>query len=394
MMPTSVPIDIITAQSPRFVTIAAISPSFDDHSLVAMSSRPANGRPPTAPRAVPPLRSAAISKAADMAMSVDPNRRAALHSQINGSNAGEVAGILLLVEQHIGKAISRLGLADVLAFDSGGDVEAGLKVVYVLERGSGEEWRAIGRFLRLAFIYRLTPANTTRPLRLSADSLPTAAAFYQLPLTIALYKIIGQQLRNRVTSLVLQQAEDGHYRIGGMAPFRVVPLGELRGDHRYTEGYKRSDPVIRSGPDLYSSFSAFLLDRLLTWWRYVEGVDVKCVGSARRGGDDGRYRRLHTADDITEDLGIVVDRRFDGGDLNADVGDYRCVIVSGFRPNDTVAAHLMGSGSINLWTTDAPTADRPASLAMRFPTSEPLWRRLLQRFNPETDVIDRGRVVG
>ncbi|CEM25227.1 unnamed protein product [Vitrella brassicaformis CCMP3155] len=164
-------------------------------------------------------------------MSVDPNRRAALHSQINGSNAGEVAEILMLVEQHIGKALSHLGLADVLAFDSGGDVEAGLKVVYALERGSGEEWRAMGRFLRLAFIYRLTPADAMRPLRLSADALPTATAFYQLPLIMALYKIIGQQLTHHTDSLALQPADNNESHRIGYELFRVVPLGELPGGH-------------------------------------------------------------------------------------------------------------------------------------------------------------------
>ncbi|CEM07780.1 unnamed protein product [Vitrella brassicaformis CCMP3155] len=388
-------------ESPRFVTIAAISPSFDDHSLVAMSSRPANGRPPTAPLvAVPPLRSAAISKAADMAMSADPNRRAALHLQINGSNAGEVAEILMLVEQHIDKAISRLGLADVLAFDIGGDVGAGLKVVYVLERGSGEEWRAMGRFLRMAFIYRLTPANATRPLQLSADSLPTAAAFHQLPLAMAIYKIIGHLLTHHTHSLALQHADNGAYRIGNES-FRVVPLDELPSGHRYAEGYKRTDPVIRWGALFSRSFSAYLMARLLSWWSGGEGVSHRKVVHQLI---DRRYDRLRGTDAITEDQGIAVDYRCDGGHLNAGATDRRYVIVSGFRPGETVAAHLQVSVSTTgLWigydiimlrTTEAPGADRSHPLAHRFPISEPLCRRVLRRFGLESDVIDRGRVVG
>jgi len=121
----------------------------------------------------------------------------------------------------------------------------------------------------MAFIYRLTPANATRPLCLSADSLPTATAFHQLPLAMALYAIIGQQLTCGGTRLALQQANDsGAYRIGGVT-FRVVSLGELPGGHRYAEGYKRTNPVIRQGDLLPLLFGIPAADdaRLLVGWR-------------------------------------------------------------------------------------------------------------------------------
>ncbi|CEM36475.1 unnamed protein product [Vitrella brassicaformis CCMP3155] len=204
---------------------------------------PANPNGHTAPTTVPPLRSIAISKAAEMAMSIDANRRAALRSHISNSHPDDVETMLYKVRRRVDEHISRLGLADVLAFDIGGDVEAGLKVVYVLERESGEEWRAMGRFLRLAFIYRVT-TNTTRPLRLSADALPTATAFHQLPLTMAIYRLFGHQLTYGGTTLALQQSDDGRYQIGDES-FRVVPLGELPGGLRYAEDYQRTDPVIR-----------------------------------------------------------------------------------------------------------------------------------------------------
>ncbi|CEM35783.1 unnamed protein product [Vitrella brassicaformis CCMP3155] len=249
-------------------------------------------------------------------MSPDPNRRAALRSQISGSHLDDVDTMLYEVRRRVDEHISRLALADVLAFDIGGDVEAGLKVVYVLERGSGEEWRAMGRFLRLAFIYRLTP-NTTRPLHLSAASLPTATAFHQLPLAMGIYKIIGQQLTYKGTTLALQQGDNGHYRIRNEALFRVVPLGELPGGHPYAEGYKRTDPVIRCGPVLYRSFSVLLLNRVPRWWRYGEGVGVRSVLWAIIGRDNHRYGRLLLrTDDITKDLGIPFDFRYDRGDLN------------------------------------------------------------------------------
>ncbi|CEL95863.1 unnamed protein product [Vitrella brassicaformis CCMP3155] len=347
-----------------------------------------------------------ISKMAAMAMATDDAKRAALRSQLAtrtrqqellGHTAETVNSTLLnAVQQHIHKALSQRGVADVLAFDIGGNVEAGLRVVYVLERGNGEEWRAMGRLPRLAFIYRLTPADATRPLRLSADALPTATAFHQLPLTMAIYKIMGRQLTLRWPTLELQQVDDnGLYRIGNSGPFRVVPLGELPGGHRYAEGYKRTDPVIRWGPYLYRSFSAFLMDALLWWWDREEGVGQRMVLSANIGCRDPRYHRLLRTDNITEDQGIAIDYRNDAGNLNvADSIDFRNVIVSGCRENETVAAHLwVAWGGIRLYTTEPSAAHRLQPLAVRFPTSLPLWRSVLLGCGLDNDVINRGRVV-
>ncbi|CEM35779.1 unnamed protein product [Vitrella brassicaformis CCMP3155] len=300
-------------------------------------------------------------------MSPDPNRRAALRSHISNSHPDDVDTMLCEVRRRVDEHIIRLGLADVLAFDIGGDVEAGLKVVYVLERGSGEEWRAMGRFLRMAFIYRLTP-NATRLLRLSADALPTATAFHQLPLAMAIYKTFSQQLTHNTPSLALQQIGSGSYRIG-YESFRVVPLGELPGGHRYAEGYKRTDPVIRQGANLIRSFSAFLLHRMLFCWSDGQGVGHRRVLSANIGRDDPRRRRLLRADDITEDLGIAVDYRYDGGDLND--SDRHMVVEYGY---------------IYLHTTERPAADRSQPLADRYPESVGAARRLLRPFELERDV--------
>ncbi|CEL95867.1 unnamed protein product [Vitrella brassicaformis CCMP3155] len=347
-----------------------------------------------------------ISKMAAMAMATDYARRAALRSQLAtrtrqqellGHTAETVNSTLLnAVQQHIDKALSQRGLADVLAFDIGGDVEAGLKAVYVLERGSGEEWRAMGRFFWLAFIYRLTPLNATRPLRLSADALPASTAFHQLPLTMAIYKIIGHLLTYNTHSLALQPADNGAYRIGNVWTFRVVSLGELPGGHPYAEGYKRTDPVIRCGGNLFVSFSAFLIDSLLFWWSDEEGVDHRLVLEAHIGRDDPRYGRLLRTDNITEDQGIAVGYRYDRGSLNfADAGDCRRVIVSGWRFGETVATHLrVGNGYITVWTTEPSAADRTHPLSDRFPVSMPLWCAVLRRFDLESVVIDRGRVMG
>ncbi|CEL95890.1 unnamed protein product [Vitrella brassicaformis CCMP3155] len=205
----------------------------------------------------------------------------------------------------------------------------------------------MGRFLRMAFIYRLTP-NATRPLRLSADSLPTATAFHQLPLAMAIYKTFGHQLTHTGVSLALQQSDDGLYRIGN------------------------------------------------EFWSHEEGVGHRRVLAANIGRDNRRYGRLLRTDAITEDQGIAVDFRFDRGNrYAANAEDCHHVIVSGFRPNESVVAYIsVEDGDIDLWTTEAPTAVPPASLTDRFPTSEPLWRCVLRRFELESDVIDRRRVVG
>jgi len=184
-----------------------------------------------------------VNRGVDAALKKAPSLR---QQELLGHTPTTVTSTLLNgVQQHIDRAIRRLGLEDVLAFDIDGDVEGSLRVVWLLEQGIGEEWRAMGRFVRLAFIYRLTP-STGRPLRLSADSLPTATVFHQLPLAMAIYATIGCQLTRKWTkgSLELQQTDDGQYQVDDES-FRVVPLGELPGGLRYAEDYQRTDPVIR-----------------------------------------------------------------------------------------------------------------------------------------------------
>ncbi|CEL95858.1 unnamed protein product [Vitrella brassicaformis CCMP3155] len=273
-----------------------------------------------------------------------------------------------------------------------------LRAAYVLEQGSNE-WPGMGRFIRLAAIYRLTPANGL-PLVLSAQwltaHLPSRTAFHQLPLAMAIYRLFSHLLTDEGTSLALQPADDGSYWIGNLWTFRVVPLGELPGGHPYAYGYKRTDPVIRSDRFLYLSFSAFLMHAVFLWWSDGEGVvGHRRVLEAHIGHGDCRYGRLLT-DNITEDQGITVDYRRDRGDLNAaDARDERNVIVSGFRPNETVASHLLvWNGRIDLFTTERRTADRPQPLSVRFQVSIGAVRRLLRPFGLERDVIDRGTVVG
>ncbi|CEM25405.1 unnamed protein product [Vitrella brassicaformis CCMP3155] len=286
----------------------------------------------------------------------------------------------LLVER-IDASLARHSLTGLIDIDRTAPLPFtyALRAAYVLEQDSNE-WRGMGPLIRLVAIYRLTPANGL-PLVLSAQwltaRLPSRTAFHQLPLAMAIYRLFGHLLTDVGTSLALQQADDnGAYRIGSQS-FRVVPLGELPAGHPYAEGYKRTDPVVRFGP-LYRSFSAFLL----------YGADI--------GRGDPRYGRLLT-DAVTEDSGIAVDSRNDGFDLNdAAAIDYRHVIVSGFRPGETVAAHMyVWLGSIQLYTTEISTAaGRPASLSDRYSVSVGAARRVLRGFGLESDVVDRGRVLG
>ncbi|CEM19266.1 unnamed protein product [Vitrella brassicaformis CCMP3155] len=350
-----------------------------------------------------------ISKMARMV--IDGAKRAALRSQIvNGTRQQELLGhtaetvnstLLNGVQKHINKAISRLGLEDALAFDIGDDLEAGLRLVYLLEQGSGEEWRAMGRFIRLAAIYRLTP-NSTLPLRLSADALPSPTAFHQLPLAMALYKAIGHSLTYHGHSLALQRAGDnGVYRIyqaiDYRTTFRVVPLSELPANHPYRIGYKTTDPVIRWDCNiLYRSFASFLLDTMLGWWPYDRGVGERCVLAAPIGDDDNRHRRLLTEPISEQQQGaIAVDFRLDGGNLNdTNPHDRRHVVVSGFRPYEDVAAYLgvTCSNHISLQTTERSVGDRSQPLAHRFPTSVSRWRGVLSHFDLADAVINRGTV--
>uniref|UniRef100_A0A7S1NY40 Uncharacterized protein n=1 Tax=Vitrella brassicaformis TaxID=1169539 RepID=A0A7S1NY40_9ALVE len=184
-----------------------------------------------------------------------------------------------------------------------------------------------------------------------------------------------------------------------MGLFRVVPLDELPDGHRYADGYKRTDPVIRCGLNLFPFFSAFLLHRRLLWWPDGEGMGRRMVLRADIGRGDPRYGRVLLTDSITEGLGIVADFRYDGGNLNdANPIVFRSVIVSGWRPNETIAAHLwLGSGYIYLFTTEAPVADRSQPLdrypLSRYPVSIGAARRLLRWLEFESVIIDRGIVV-
>ncbi|CEL92161.1 unnamed protein product [Vitrella brassicaformis CCMP3155] len=79
------------------------------------------------------------------------------------------------------------------------------KCAYALEQGGELLRQQMADFIHLARNHKLIKAL---PLRLSADSLPTAAAFKELPLALAVYKAFGHLLSHRGTSLALERVED------------------------------------------------------------------------------------------------------------------------------------------------------------------------------------------
>jgi len=339
---------------------------------------------------VPSLWAISLEKASHL-LDDQSVKRPAVLSQMDKQPPTEIPkGVTLpvVLQQRIERAMQPEDLHDLLAFDIP-DVAGALKTAYMLERCSGH-WKVMKRFIRLAFIHRLTPPNATLPLMLSADALPSASAFDELPLSMAVYKSIERTLNYRGTTLVLQRGNNCGYRIGDHS-FRVMALDELPADHPYRSTHEESDPVICYVDWLYPSFTAFATWMVVTRWSDQEGVGQKEVLRAYVGRDDTRFQRLLTAGDVPEQLGITADDRLEGGDLTV---ANRYVIVSGFRPTDAVAAFvLVAWGDIELWTTESAAAGASASLDERFPMSMPRWRSVLRRFELESDVIDVGEVL-
>mmetsp|Transcript_2074 Transcript_2074/g.4676 ORF Transcript_2074/g.4676 Transcript_2074/m.4676 type:complete len:362 (-) Transcript_2074:385-1470(-) len=349
-----------------------------------MASRPHPAqhvnREPPGPPPLPSLLTLTIKKAAAMAMSTDSRQRHTLHSQITDGSPDDVDTMLRLVQQHIEETLSRRGLQDAL-FLTVSDLEGAFKTVYFFGQGI-DGWRFIGQFIRLAAIHGMANAATDLPLVLSVPN--SVWGFRRLPFAMAILRAIGHQLTFRGDSLAVEpvdQADGGDYWIGThYHTFDVVPLGELPGGHPYAEGYKRGDPVIRAGGGLYRTFSSYLLHNICFDWTHQHPV----IFNAQIDETGERYRSLIT-DDIPEQLGIAVDCLEDGGDLNAaNPTALHLVVVSGFRPGDTVAAWLLISGgSMHLITTESPArsaADYEARMDECFPVTMPSLRRLLRSF--------------
>ncbi|CEM16422.1 unnamed protein product [Vitrella brassicaformis CCMP3155] len=312
---------------------------------------------------VPSLWAISLEKASHL-LDDQSVKRPAVLSQMDKQPPTEIPkGVTLpvVLQQRIEQAMQYDDLHAVLAFDIR-DVAGAIKAAYVLERCSGQ-WTMMKRFIRLAFIHRLTPPNATLPLMLSADALPSASAFDELPLSMAVYKSIERTLNYRGTTLVLQRGNNCGYRIGDHS-FRVMALDELPADHPYRSRYKESDPVIRWGDFTFPSSTAFLTWMILVQWCAQEGVEKRQLASVYVWRGDSRYQSLLTLDDIPE-ASMIIDY-MDEHSSPIDDARRRLILLRGTAPTDTVAAYLwLRNGDIRLYTTERDTAAAARPLLAR-----------------------------
>ncbi|CEM07823.1 unnamed protein product [Vitrella brassicaformis CCMP3155] len=265
------------------------------------------------------------------------------------------------------------------------------------------EWRAMGKALRLARIYRLTPEQM--PILVTAARvltyLPTKASFIELPLAMAIYKkIIGHQLNYQGTNLALRRQTSGAFRIGDALRFKMVRVvDELPPEHPYRRCLNAEDPAVQEGVALYPSYSAFIVRNIFEHWNKAEGVTETRVLHAAIERGDNRYRRL-LRDGVGEEDGIVAECCMGGalpGELpgqltllNCLQTSYRFIAISGFRDTDTIAVYLMmGMGGIELFTTEPPAAGKSAPFNARFPVTMPRVRCFLGKYDLDEAVISR-----
>ncbi|CEM10287.1 unnamed protein product [Vitrella brassicaformis CCMP3155] len=185
--------------------------------------QPIPRRPPS-PSPVPSLQAATIKKAAHMAMSDDDSKQAALTAQISKFPSAEGDTMLELVQQHIEKALVRLGLQDVLSFTIS-DLESAFRVTYLLE----QTWDEVADILRLA----AQCGRCTLPVRLTADDIDRHA---------------NKTLFHHGTTLRAIKDQDG---------FELTIDPPLPPNHPYQQHRQPHDPPVRSRID-YSRSAGWL----------------------------------------------------------------------------------------------------------------------------------------
>ncbi|CEM10016.1 unnamed protein product [Vitrella brassicaformis CCMP3155] len=243
----------------------------------------------------------------------------------------------------------------------------------VLEQG-GDGWRNIGAFIRLAVNYRLM-ADRTLPVVLSARWVAAhvrTKASRRLSLTETVYlSLIGHRVACRGDPLY--RAIIGEYK-------EKLPPGDP-----YRKGYNQQNPVVIDDNKLFPSFTALMLYMLLQCWVARDPRSAsRVVLSVHVDRSDSRM-----SDELTGEEGIAISYR-----LWKSRSYRRLVILSGFRPDDTIAAFVrvrFGS-NIELCTTEPCAADASCPLDVRLPVSMRLFRRLLRRFGLEKEVNENMRV--
>ncbi|CEM02737.1 unnamed protein product [Vitrella brassicaformis CCMP3155] len=281
------------------------------------------------------------------------------------------------------------------------------RVLYLLERG-GRLWAWLGGFLRVAAIYRLTPAM---PLVISAEWVqqhwPTRAAVHQLPLALAIYKTIGHLLSYEGDSLALTTDEQTNENEAGeddgddenhIYPHKVgkVRFRVMAAEHTDDPAVEEDD-VHSADRYRYERFSAFMMDNLLVyWWPRPpcgprQPSTLVLEAPARSG--DARYGAFMATDAFGDC--VVVDMRQRGWGVGVVV---RQVLLCGHRADEAIVAHLTvrRGGKISLFTTERRVHGVGGDLSAGdecYPITVRHARDVLRRVRLEREVIDQGTRV-
>jgi len=251
-------------------------------------------------------------------------------------------------------------------------------------------------FLRLAVIYQLMAPKavpfvvSARWMAAHVRTKPAADDLYLM--RVVYFSLIRHRMNSRREILPTAKREgvSGGDRLQH-ADYR------LQRDDPYAVRYNRHDSAVGSRIDdtrfcIYPSFSAALVSRLIGRWL----VDLSYSGehtmvlSGCVGDSDDRYLSLMSDGLTGQDVFAVGYRFHDSGSVTY----CRFVIVSGFRPDDTIVAYIkLYRGGLKLYTTEPCVGDASCPLDERLPTSMGLFRRVLGRFGLEKEVIDGGRVT-
>mmetsp|Transcript_5045 Transcript_5045/g.13728 ORF Transcript_5045/g.13728 Transcript_5045/m.13728 type:complete len:266 (-) Transcript_5045:911-1708(-) len=264
----------------------------------------------------------------------------------------------------------------------------------MLEQG-GSGWRNIAVFLRLAVIYRLMAPEAV-PLVVSARWMAAHLRTKPAAEDLSLMEVVSFSLIRRRLSLsreILPPAKGEG--MGGGDRVQHDDDYRLQRDDPYEVGYNRHDPAVHLRMDdtrfyLFPSLSAALVWRLVRRLAACDCLEHRMVLRGRVDVSDDRYLSLMSDGLTGQDVFAVGCRLHDSGSVTYQ----RVVMVSGFRPDDTIVAYIkLYRGGLKLYTTEPCVGDASCPLDERLPTSMGLFRRVLGRFGLEKEVIDGGRVT-
>ncbi|CEM18451.1 unnamed protein product [Vitrella brassicaformis CCMP3155] len=282
------------------------------------------------------------------------------------------------VIERINTPLARHSLDGLLEIKGAGEDDAGWlsNSADMLEQGT-YEWSVIASFIRMANIYRITPPQQKR---LIVSSCP-APSTNRLPLAMAAYSIIGDQLTHRGRSMALQRSDgEGNYSILGLR-FHVVQLSEMCVNHMYRASYNPEDPPVRTVQSTltFPHFSAMLVWHLINSCgkQAGEGVRETVVVSEDLNKRDERFRSL-----LTDRLeGYTAVDYHDSYRWGADDGLRRIIMLKGLKHGDTVNSFIsVGNGHVAIYTTES-TVEGATAIAARHPVAVEAARPILDQYN-------------